>query len=280
MLRILFFISFILFLNNSRAQSLAEELSFDKLAVYDFSYQKDSLNSENVRQEKMFLFLTDTSSLFVSKVFFFRDSAHFEDIKDGKTSRFEIVGGTIVISHTSYYIHKKADMINTYDAIHSLGAKINREIVKVTERSDAFKWEIFEETKTIAGMSCQKASVNYGGRNWIAWFTTDIPISDGPYKFGGLPGLIIEMYDSQEFFRFSLANLTEQDRSVTINFRPDLVMTKMDTREFFQNRKDYQENMFELWMLKQDMNTEDSERAKERAKEINRTNNNWMERYP
>lgn len=33
----------------------------------------------------------------------------------------------------------------------------------------------------------QKATCDFAGRKWIAWFTTEIPIQDGPYKFYGLP---------------------------------------------------------------------------------------------
>ncbi|RXM57797.1 GLPGLI family protein [Chryseobacterium sp. CH1] len=34
----------------------------------------------------------------------------------------------------------------------------------------------------------QKAETNYGGRNWIAWFTTELPFADGPLYFNGLFG--------------------------------------------------------------------------------------------
>ena len=42
----------------------------------------------------------------------------------------------------------------------------------------------------------QKATTSYGGRDWIAWFTAEIPFQDGPYKFYGLPGLIVKMEDT------------------------------------------------------------------------------------
>lgn len=54
-------------------------------------------------------------------------------------------------------------------------------------------WEIQDETKQIQSFSCQKAVANFRGRTYAAWFTRDIPTIGGPWKFGGLPGLILEV---------------------------------------------------------------------------------------
>ncbi len=57
------------------------------------------------------------------------------------------------------------------------------------------EWTIGDETKEVLGHQCQKATTSWRGRKWTAWFS-DIPYNDGPWKFGGLPGLILEMSDS------------------------------------------------------------------------------------
>lgn len=54
----------------------------------------------------------------------------------------------------------------------------------------------------IAGYACQKAETTYRGITWNVWYTTDIPISDGPWKLHGLPGLILKAVDAKEDFRF------------------------------------------------------------------------------
>ena len=63
-------------------------------------------------------------------------------------------------------------------------------------------WNIEDSTKTVLGHECQKATCDFRGRQWTAWFATDVPISDGPWKFGGLPGLVMEVYDKgrQQYF--------------------------------------------------------------------------------
>ena len=65
------------------------------------------------------------------------------------------------------------------------------------------EWDLQEDsTKTILGHECQKATCKFRGREWTAWFALDVPISDGPWKFSGLPGLIMEVYDrgNQQYF--------------------------------------------------------------------------------
>ena len=72
---------------------------------------------------------------------------------------------------------------------------------------NAQKWEIHDSTKTILDYQCQMATCDFRGREWIAWFTTDIPVSDGPWKFGGLPGLIMEAYDKGNQYVFTIVGL-------------------------------------------------------------------------
>lgn len=72
---------------------------------------------------------------------------------------------------------------------------------------DKLNWEILPETKIIGDYKCQKAKVEYCDRHWIAWFTKDISISEGPYYFHGLPGLIIQIWDENNNFIFNLTKI-------------------------------------------------------------------------
>lgn len=60
---------------------------------------------------------------------------------------------------------------------------------------NACQWQIEDSSKVVLGYQCQKATCNFRGRHWTAWFASDVPVSDGPWKLGGLPGLIMEAYD-------------------------------------------------------------------------------------
>ncbi|SEF80968.1 GLPGLI family protein [Halpernia humi] len=69
---------------------------------------------------------------------------------------------------------------------------------------DKIDWKLSPETKKVGQYNLQKATSNFGGRNWTAWFNPEIPLNEGPYKFRGLPGLIFEISDSQQQFIFKL----------------------------------------------------------------------------
>ena len=57
-----------------------------------------------------------------------------------------------------------------------------------------------EETDSIMGYDCRKATAEFAGRTYTAWFTPDVPLPFGPYKFGGLPGLILKIEDAEKQF--------------------------------------------------------------------------------
>lgn len=71
------------------------------------------------------------------------------------------------------------------------------------------QWTLGSETKMIGSYECKKATCSYWGREYTAWFATEIPISNGPWKFGGLPGLILEVYDSERKIFYSLKSIQQ-----------------------------------------------------------------------
>ncbi len=81
---------------------------------------------------------------------------------------------------------------------------------------NAQHWEIKDSTKTILNYSCQMATCDFRGRTWTAWFAPDIPVSDGPWKFGGLPGLIMEVYDHGSQYHFTIVGLQKEENEPII----------------------------------------------------------------
>ncbi|MCK0205397.1 GLPGLI family protein [Ornithobacterium rhinotracheale] len=74
------------------------------------------------------------------------------------------------------------------------------------------KWQLQKDQKEILGFAVQKATTSYGGREWVAWFAKDIPLSYGPYLFGGLPGLILEMHDTEDEHHFTAIAMSTTPR--------------------------------------------------------------------
>lgn len=66
----------------------------------------------------------------------------------------------------------------------------------------ALSWERCDSVRTICGYLCQLAKCAFRGREYSAFFTEEIPVSFGPWKLQGLPGLILEAYDSEGRIHF------------------------------------------------------------------------------
>lgn len=99
------------------------------------------------------------------------------------------------------------------------------------------KWQIHLDTATISGYKCQKAICNFRGRNYIAWFTREIPVNEGPYKFGGLPGLIIKIEDDKSHYSFELIKI---ERVQEIIFFDESTVAFQNNGDFIKtSRKDY-----------------------------------------
>ncbi len=111
---------------------------------------------------------------------------------------------------TDYVIKSVQDStITVYDMLRD-------EHVYYTEPFSEMVWEIGDSTKNILGYECVQATTDYHGRVWSVWFTPEIPIQDGPWKFRGLPGLILEATTGNGigFFADGIEQTTKRIRNV------------------------------------------------------------------
>lgn len=72
----------------------------------------------------------------------------------------------------------------------------------VSEKIPEMNWKLYNEEKKISNYNCKKAETSFRGRNYVVWYTEEIPISSGPWKFNGLPGLILSVEDSQGIYKW------------------------------------------------------------------------------
>ncbi|MFR7466589.1 MAG: GLPGLI family protein [Phocaeicola vulgatus] len=84
-------------------------------------------------------------------------------------------------------------------------------------------WKLADSTKIIHGYQCRLAECHFRGRNYHAWFAPEIPLNEGPWKFNGLPGLILEVYDTQDHYHFTLIGMQQEGTEPVCyyNFRPN-----------------------------------------------------------
>lgn len=85
--------------------------------------------------------------------------------------------------------------------------------VKMSYDEDSnLKWEILSKTSKSGNTNVQMAKTKAYGRVWYAWFSRDIPIDFGPYKFRGLPGFIVSVFDEKSEFVFTLQSFKKKRR--------------------------------------------------------------------
>ena len=60
-----------------------------------------------------------------------------------------------------------------------------------------FNWRLSKDTLHILGMVCKKATGDYRGRQYVAWYNPELPFNTGPWKISGLPGLPLYIHDSK-----------------------------------------------------------------------------------
>ncbi|MGZ5274138.1 MAG: GLPGLI family protein, partial [Kaistella sp.] len=109
----------------------------------------------------------------------------------------------------NYEVEKTYPEYKTY-----LIANIGNDAYQVLE-DRKMNWKIAPEKKQIGEFKVQKATTDFAGRNWTAWFTADVPIQDGPYKFSGLPGLIVEISDQTGTHKMELKGLKKIQETKT-----------------------------------------------------------------
>jgi len=83
-------------------------------------------------------------------------------------------------------------------------------------------WVITKDKKNVNGIECIKAITQFKGREFIAWYDSSLQISNGPWKLGGLPGLILEAYDKEQDWHV-VVNLIVNEQDVDFKFYRELM---------------------------------------------------------
>ena len=141
-----------------------------------------------------------------------------EEIPEPTDSNHEVVRISIVdsVSTSIYYRELKSRTVTCRAS--ALNKQLKSKVyLYEDEGAQQIDWELKDEFKTISGYECQKASVTFRGRNYDAWFTTEIPVPYGPWKLGGLPGLILEVYDDTKEISFSVEKINIPDSEAKSN---------------------------------------------------------------
>ncbi len=176
---------------------------------YDMSFVIDTLQNpiEHIK-EKMLLEIGNRVSHFYSYTVFQEDSLNQELFEKGIT-QIECSGK---VDWQTYKNYPKAGQTTLLD--ETTGNKF-----VTVGKMETPEWELCPDSSAVVlGYNCSLATTYFKGRKWSAWYTEDIPLEDGPWKLGGLPGLILMAYDSGRQYLFECSGMQQPKYYIPITY--------------------------------------------------------------
>lgn len=120
--------------------------------------------------------------------------------------------------------------------------KICNDWMRYEEEIPAIEWRLTDTTTTVLGYRCQGAECDFRGRRWTAFFAEEIPLTDGPWKLHGLPGLIMKATDEKGEYTFECIGLRDKaDRPITIYKVP---YNDVDRKTYYDTKHRYEVNPY------------------------------------
>ena len=211
--------------------------------TYLLQYKPNKVNKDYIIKELFSLQISDNKAFFssVNKLKF--DSTF--------SSQFKKSSGTVNLdfrnipkSQSNYLIIQTIDNSSFYESIGMTLLMYSNPVIK--------NWKLTNEKKIINSINCIKAELNYKGRDWIAWYSSEIPFPYGPFKFSGLPGLIIKITDKTGDYDFELVRSVSSNnlrgKIVLINesrYKNPKIVTKKQLSEAWKNFRNNAKYEFE-----------------------------------
>lgn len=203
--------------------------------IYEYKFIQDSTNRQDSKSELLVLDLNNSGSKFYSYEKYRADSVMYAELQKQVAAQ----SNNIVVNNTykgsiRYLVEKSYPDFKTF-IYNSVGG----DDYKISD-DRKINWKILPETETVGTFRTQKAETEMYGRKWTAWFAPEIPVQDGPYKFYGLPGLIVKIQDKTESHIFELKGVRKEVAQTNTSSREKAVeITQAQYKKlFWENRKD------------------------------------------
>lgn len=203
--------------------------------TYLLKSKPNNLYPDYTYEELFSLQISDVRSFYISEKKLKSDSIYKNEFQKAINSNssniiIDMRGKSLPKTNSRFIIIQANDTVQFYD-------KIGTSLLSYTNPK-INNWKLINETKTINSLVCKKAELNFKGRNWTAWYSTEIPFPYGPNKFGGLPGLIVKITDKKGDYDFELVKSTPSSamkgKVITIDkslYENPKLVTKRELRE-------------------------------------------------
>lgn len=246
--------------------------------IYLYEFVEDSTNEYSKKSEEMILQIGNRISKFTSVNKLYADSViQANDIGNPTIEGFQkiqnLTSGSSAHSYCRNYVFKHYPQKGFY----SQTMYLDKTYLKVVEPL-SFNWNIISgKTQTIQGYKCSKAETKFAGREYVAWFTTEIPVSDGPYKFCGLPGLIIKISDKKSQHSYLLISIKRVKTPLPVIFK-DNNYTTISSVDFVKAFLKHNAQLYRRFSMDEHIEFNDDE-TKVRALNKLKARNNFIELY-
>ena len=195
------------------AVNLSDSVALDK-AILRVTYEARIVRDTTTR-----LRLKDRMITFIGNYWYktFGDMSWRRNMRstvaDSLVSKYYPLDGYAIVLPGQIYRNLKSGTIRNVMML-PYGAKGGLSIY--AEDQPVFKWELRDTVKTIEGYSCQMAETEYAGRVWTVWFTPEISVDCGFWKFSGLPGLIMEASDKSGDYSFMVSSIENTNEPISL----------------------------------------------------------------
>src|SRR6185503_1837499 len=163
------------------------------LVHYKFTHVMDTTNRAHPYTENMVLYVGKSAGAYRSYdgiVYKAQFKKAFAEAAAASPDGHPMINRRHVGSFTEYYQYPNEQKLLTKDQL-----LMNQ--YAIMSPMPAIDWKIRADTATFGGLHCQKATRHFKGRSYTAWFCPDLPVHTGPWKLNGLPGVIVDAYDSK-----------------------------------------------------------------------------------
>lgn len=130
-------------------------------------------------------------------------------------------------------------------------------------------WKIGDETKDYLGYNCRKATCHYRGRDYEAWYAEELPIPYGPFVFHGLPGLIVELSDTNKEYNFALVGIEKPSKPISLTLSNGKSIDRITREEFRKLKEYYNSNVAASFLDGNIHSTVNEEKRKQMEKDLN-----------
>ena len=174
------------------------------VAFYNYSIQTQGDEGQNIKDSIRLALLVGTQATYCTTVLTYE--------KDGRASQEML--NAFIMHHQNVLTDVERMEVVSVEPIYPYRYETHEPLAKVD-------WILNDDTLTISGLLCHRATGELYGKQWTVWYTEEIPSSAGPWKLRGLPGLIVKAEDSEGIHCFTLYGTKNEVRDINTIGNPE-----------------------------------------------------------